>query len=515
MVKTDTADYGLASILERHEELNVAEKELSSLEEQAKQISDIDLEKRIMELSVLPPIEYDRQRQKAAEELGIRVSTLDKVVDTARPQPVGVSECSGTAILYDDPVPWPNSVDGNLLIELLTKTYGKYVVLPEHAALSLSLWTIHSHAHAAATVSPVLAVESPEMRCGKTTLLGVIGGLVPRLLATSNVTTAALFRAVEKWCPTLLIDEADTFLKNSDELRGVLNSGHTRALAYVIRTVGDDHEPRRFRTWCPKAIALIGTLPSTLRDRSIEIRLRRRKKDEKVAPWRADQVEDLTDLRRQCARWVIDKLEHLQRADPTIPVGLHDRAADNWRPLLAIAEAIGGEWLKKAHLAAQALSVDQERDDTASALLLNDLKALFDNTKADRFFSRNITDYLVQLEERPWPEWKNGKPITVRQLARLLNPFDITPTTIRIGSETAKGYLREQFLDVFARYLPQPSDTPSQHAHNTDSDDHRSVTPAERVTDEKTSNPTSKEACSAVTDQIAVSDQEVLIDDET
>ena len=92
----------------------------------------------------------------------------------------------------------------------------------------------------------MLGITSPTPECGKTTCLTFLGALVPRACPASNITTAALFRAVEKWQPTLLIDEADTFLKNSDELRGVLNSGHQRSNAYVIRTTGDDHEPKRF-----------------------------------------------------------------------------------------------------------------------------------------------------------------------------------------------------------------------------------------------------------------------------
>jgi len=57
-----------------------------------------------------------------------------------------------------------------------------------------------------------------------------------------------------------LIDEGETFLRDSDELRGILNSGHQRANAFVVRTVGDTHEPRSFRTWSTKSIALIGRL---------------------------------------------------------------------------------------------------------------------------------------------------------------------------------------------------------------------------------------------------------------
>ena len=89
------------------------------------------------------------------------------------------------------------------------------------------------------------------------------------------MTAAALFRAVEQFRPTLLVDEADTFLRDRDDLRGVLNSGHLRASAVVVRTVGDEHEARLFSTWAPKAVALIGTLPDTLADRSIILSMRR------------------------------------------------------------------------------------------------------------------------------------------------------------------------------------------------------------------------------------------------
>ena len=64
-----------------------------------------------------------------------------------------------------------------------------------------------------------------------------------------------------------MIDEADTFLAEAEELRGVLNSGHRRT-GEVIRDVGDDFEPRRFSTWAPVAIAAIGKIPGTLEDRS-------------------------------------------------------------------------------------------------------------------------------------------------------------------------------------------------------------------------------------------------------
>ena len=91
-------------------------------------------------------------------------------------------------------------------------------------------------------------------------------------------------RTVEKFRPTLLADELDTFIGRNDELRGILKSGHRRSLACVLRAVGDDFEPRVFSTWSPKMVALIGKLPDTLADRSIPIQMRRKRKGESVMP---------------------------------------------------------------------------------------------------------------------------------------------------------------------------------------------------------------------------------------
>ncbi len=77
--------------------------------------------------------------------------------------------------------------------------------------------------------------------CGKTTTEEVTAALVRRPLAATNITVAALYRTVEQFAPTLIVDEPDTFLLHNLALRGVINSGHTRATAFVVRIAG--HEP--------------------------------------------------------------------------------------------------------------------------------------------------------------------------------------------------------------------------------------------------------------------------------
>ena len=418
-----------------------------------------DFEAKIAELASLSIVDYENRRPAAARALGVRTAILDQLVKNRRRE----ADQKLDSALMTDVEPWDSPVDGAFLLSDLTIAFRKFVAFSDEAdAEALALWTVHSHAHDAATVSPILALTSAEKRCGKTTTLSVLQGLVPRALTAANITAPSLFRVVEKFGPTLLIDEADSFLQNSDELRGILNSGHNRMCASVIRTVGDNYEPTHFKTWGPKAIALIGGLPDTLADRSIAIRMRRKKAGEAVDRFRLDHTHELVVLAQKAARWAIDHHDALSAADPDMPDALHDRAADNWRPLLAIADLAGDDWPARARKAAVVLSPIDD-DESIRVMLLADTLAIFQARDCDRISSADLAAALSNFEDRPWPEFKNSKPITPRQIATLLRAHAISPGTVRFGgASTAKGYSRDQFEDAFARYLPShPS-----HRHN-------------------------------------------------
>lgn len=361
----------------------------------------------------------------------------------------------GRDVQLEDPQPWADLVDGAALLTATAATFERYLALPAHASTALALWVLHCYAFSAWLTTPFLAITSPAKRCGKTLLLIVLGALVPRRLFASNVTPAVLFRTIEKYSPTLLIDEADTFIRDNGELRGVLNSGHTRATAMVIRAVGDDHDPRQFSTWCPKAIALIGRLPDTLNDRSVEVAMRRRTVGERVERLRQDRIEaECSDLRRQSARWTRDQLPVLREADPAVPAELHDRAADCWRPLLALADRAGGRWPGLARDAAKALSgVTDDADQPATAILLNDVQSVFG--AREELSSADLVKALRALDSRPWATWgKDDKGLTTHALARLLKDFKVHPIKIRFGDDTSNGYTRRMFEDAWARYTP-------------------------------------------------------------
>lgn len=378
---------------------------------------------------------------------------LDGFLDAAASE----SGSGRSRLAFEDPEPWQKPVAGNDVLDELVATFERFLVLRRGVAPALALWVMHAHAHAAAQISPIPAITSPVKGCGKTTLLTVLGALVPRALSTANISTAAVYRTIEEFRPTLLIDEADTFLDH-DALNGVLNSGHLSG-NQVIRLMGDNYDPVPFSTWAPKAIALIGSLRDTLQDRSIEIPMRRRDPGEEVESLRLDRLAQFTPVLRRAARWAQDHEAGLKNADPAVPGELDDRAADNWRPLLAIADAAGGDWPTTARAAANVLTDSQsdgKRD--IKVMLLEDIRSLFETHETDRIRSSIIAQKLAGMETRPWPEFKNGKGITPTRIASLLKDFGIESQTLWFpplgeNGKTLQGYRREDFLDPWRRYL--------------------------------------------------------------
>jgi putative DNA primase/helicase len=417
-------------------------------------------------LARLPRLEYDRERKAAARHLGVRTSILDRLVAAERDKSDSDTK-QGRTLSLPEPEPWPDPVDGARLLGDVSASIRRHVVMPEHAADATALWLLHTYLVTCAGISPRLAITSPEKGCGKTTLLDVLSHLVWRPLPTASATAAAIFRVVEMQQPTLLIDEADTFLPENEQLRGILNSGHRRG-GFVLRTVGEDHEPRKFATYSACAIALIGKLPGTVADRSISIELRRRRADEPIYPFRGDRTKHLDELARKAARWASDHAEDVGAADPEMPARVINRAADNWRPLLAIAEVAGGEWLERARRAVAAMTQGTMEDQSAGVQVLSDIGDVFEARNTDRLTSADLVESLIAIEGRPWAEWRGGKPITPNGLARLLKPFGIAPTTIRVGSRTPKGYQLAQFADSFERYLSSEGASKPQHRNNTD-----------------------------------------------
>jgi Protein of unknown function (DUF3631) len=385
----------------------------------------------------------------------------DPIKNPARP----VQAVQGDSFVWLDPEPSPQSVSGEQLLNDLSARFTQYVVLPSGAADAMALWTLYTWTFDAFNVSPILAITSPVKRCGKTTVVTLLQALARRSLAASSITPAALFRFVEREQPTLIVDEADRFLLKSEELTGILNAGHVRATARVIRTSGEHHEPRSFSTWCPKAIAMIGRLEDTLQDRAIEVRMRRKTNSETTDLLRVDRVAgEVEDLRRQAVRWCADNAAAIAAADPPMPAHLHNRAQDNWRPLFAISQVAQGQWPERVQRAAEQLSQIADDQEDLGLLLLGDIRRVFNGR--ERVSSAELVHILQQDVEKPWSEWWQNGP---REVAKLLRPFGIRSRKIRIGAAApAQGYVQADFNDALRRYLPPEAEQTEQAEHGSE-----------------------------------------------
>lgn len=457
----------------------------------------------INRLAMLPPVEYEAVRSDEAKRINFRTGVLDKAVEGARKE----SESDNDDVVINDE-PYSGFVNGDALLTEIEAIVKRHMVLPKGASPVVALWIASTYVYDAFRVFPKLAVISPEKRCGKSTLLSILDGICSRSLIASNITPSAIFRAVDLWRPSLIIDEADTFLAGrNDDLIGIINSGHTKTTAFVIRTVGDEHIPQKFSTWAPMAFASIKGLVDTVMDRSIIILLRRRMVNERVQRLTVDFKEDSSLIRQKLVKWAGDNFHKLKANHIEPPEIPNDRAIDNWMPLFTIAHVVGGNWPERVEASYFILNSEAE-EETAAIMLLRDIKAIFEETGLNKIHSIILTEKLIELEERPWSEWKRGKPMTQNSLSKILKTFGIHSKSLRAGvpENNLKGFKKNQFSDAFLRYIPPTSSntpiqsvTTSQVSKDKTFGGFQSVTDNHVVTDQKAMNSTGNNGCDVVT----------------
>ena len=273
---------------------------------------------------------------------------------------------------------------------------------------------------------------------------------------------------VDQGVTTLLIDEADNLDLATDGIfRAVVNSGHRRH-GKIVRVIANS--PRSFKTFAPLAIAAIGSLPLPMVHRSIVIPMTRadgsrplERFDEEVAK------DDLGIVFRTLYIWAHKNKSGLD-INPPMPTGLRNRTADNWRPLLATADACGEEWGRQAREAAVLMARGYHDEDPA-VTLLEHIRHVFMLRYIDRISSADLIKALLAMEDAPWNEWRGirddrqPRKLSQGELARLLAPFRIRPRTIWLAhrnpeSKSHRGYFRSDFEKAWRAYCP--ADTPTQ-----------------------------------------------------
>ncbi|WP_395664709.1 DUF3631 domain-containing protein [Methylocella sp.] len=437
-------------------------------------------ETTVATLAQLPPHDYDHLRSAMAEQLGVRLSTLDRDVNAARP--AKNKTLQGGELVLHEPEPWDEAVDVGKLLDEMVAEIRRYVALTPEQAQAVALWVLASYVFEAFDIFPRLRIKAPTKECGKSTLKAVIESMTKRPLTADDVSAAALFRIIEAKRPTLLVDETDTIGKENEDLRRVVNSGFERS-GRVVRTAGEEFEPRTFSTYSPLVLIGIGDLHRTIESRSIVITMERKAKADKVDRFRRAKADRLRGLGEKAARFAADHGEELKDPDPDLPEELSDRAQDCWRPLIAVADVAGSPWGERARTAALVLSGKKatEPDESLAVMMLSDVRDMFEQLEEDpALFSRidmrrrgleatpllskqketdrarsiDVALYLNSLVDRPWPGWNRGRGVSPVDVARKLKGFGAhTSKKIRIADESVRGYDRADFARPFERYL--------------------------------------------------------------
>ena len=403
----------------------------------------------VINLAGMTPLQYAQQLAREAKKYKMSVKLLEKAVEAVKVE----QESEKLLEPHWEVIPAEEAVDAASLFAKIEARILQHVAMPKHLAFVCALWTGQSWIHEHATYSPILYVTSAERDSGKTTLMGIIGFLVRRSLSSVGISAAALYRSIEKWHPTLVIDEADEAFVDNPELRQVINSGWTRGQG-VVRCDPDTNEPRKFSTFCPKAIASKGKkAPDTILSRAIFITQKRRTKAERVTHFSHVDDGGFARIRSQLARWAADNGAALGSAQPIMPEGFLNRLASNWQLMFAIADSLGEG--KRAREAAQQIAGVTDLI-SAGVELLQDLKAMFNASTLDYLTSKAIVASLIADPEKRWAEWNRGKPITEKGVAGLLHEYQIISRDVGPEDRRVKGYRKADFADAWNRYeLPR------------------------------------------------------------
>jgi len=353
------------------------------------------------------------------------------------------------------------------LVQEVEKFVTQYLVLPGHVALPLALWVLGTYVFNLFDAFPYLAVLSPVKRCGKTRLLKVLKLLCSRPWPTLTPSEAALFRSIHAEKPTILLDEVEIFRNRKSEramwLLAILNAGFEKGTT-IARCIGESNKVEKFDVYCPKAFAAIERLPDTLADRSIIIEMQRKRKTDRTQRFNLRRVSRPAKLLQdEIAR--LAKSENKALREGYDQAGalefLEDREEDLFTPLFVVCAVFTpgrlGE-LKQCALALTGAKAEADVDDSLSLRLLKDIRQVWPPRQA-HLSTQDLIGKLRGLEESPW---SNEVELTPRKVARMLRAFGVAPKTVRLESDTAKGYSVSQFSQPFSSYVPSETSHPSQ-----------------------------------------------------
>jgi uncharacterized protein DUF3631 len=399
-------------------------------------------EKELTALLKLPSAEQESRLAALAKRLDEGVDFLREELGKL----IAAADEEGAILAVE---PWPEPIATGELLNEVQAQLARFVVIHDEAmAVAAVLWIAFAWVNEIAVHSPLLVFTGADADIGKTTACGVLKFLTPRAYAGAELTGPALYRFVDHVHPTLIIDDADRLLRRRADLVHIINIGWTRGTLIPRQ---DHGVTRWFDPFCPKVLAGVDLLlPKATATRTITIRLLPKLPEEKLEEFNHVDDDSFVTLRRKFARWAADNAVALKNASPVM-TGFNNRVRMNWKLLLGIAELAGGDWIKRGRVAALKLS-RQRREPSEGNRLLAAFHHLF-MVHGPELTSNEVQTLLTADEDSEWADFHGHGPISKRQIALLLDPFDIHPDIIHPQGKTARGYKAEWFATAFKHFL--------------------------------------------------------------
>jgi hypothetical protein len=216
-------------------------------------------------------------------------------------------------------------------------------------------------------------------------------------------------------------------------------------------------------------------LPLPLMHRSIAVHMERTPRHISLERFDAKNPEQMEEFRliKVYALYPWSRAIELN-PEPAMPSRLHNRRADNWRVLIAIADACHrGDIAREAAIAL----VAQHQDEDPGVELLLDIRRVFDSRRADRLSSAEMLSELHAFDDACWSDWRGTRgdqpphKLSRSELSAFLLPFGIKSRSVwlvgvpRQDDKSRKGYLRSQFEAAWNAYCRDGEDgTPTQRS---------------------------------------------------
>jgi Protein of unknown function (DUF3631) len=384
-----------------------------------------------------------KRHGKTGRDIQAILVKADEDDKKAKPPPSPSDPRDSAPDPFDDPAFTPAGLVEGII--------GKYVAAPRHVLTILALWVCFTHVYLQFRIAPRVVLVSDDPESGKTTTLEVVRRLVYRPNPESLGTGAAIAEFLDAGPGTVLLDELDQIDREARRrLQQLWNLGHLRGASVSLQVAG---KRKLISLHAPMLAAGVGSfLAPTQRSRTFVLEMA--PYDAATKPEREFDDADTADLDK-VYRFLRHRAAKMKlNPKPEMPPGMQRRFADNVRGALAIADACGPEWGRRAREAMVWLH-EREKAERPEVRILHHILVIIDTLELDPIPSRVVNRELRRLDlpEARWNRYRGAgggeyaHPLTHDEQAALLRKSGIAAKPLRPpgGGKQFRGYRREWF----------------------------------------------------------------------